>query len=152
MKRQTGEKRLRSRDSASSQRSSIYVSPGRARGRSRIDCLSVIALFVFAAALMEGVAANIIADPLMVLSLIALAFALSPALTALTALVLARAGLSSAMALGLAAGSRNMGLVPAAAGSSVPDLTWLYFALAQFPIYLLPQMLKPLARRINSVA
>ena len=40
----------------------------------------------------------------------------------------------------------------AAAGSSVPDLTWLYFALAQFPIYLLPQMLKPLARRINSVA
>ena len=88
----------------------------------------------------------------MVLSLIALAFALSLALTALTALVLARAGLSSAMALGLAAGSRNMGLVPAAAGSSVPDLTWLYFALAQLPIYLLPQMLKPLARRINSVA
>jgi hypothetical protein len=150
MKRQTGEKRLRSRDSASSQRSSIYVSPGRARGRSRIDGLSVIALFVFAVALMEGVAANIIADPFMVLSLIALAFALSLALTALT--VLARAGLSSAMALGLAAGSRNMGLVPAAAGSSVPDLTWLYFALAQFPIYLLPQMLKPLARRINSVA
>jgi BASS family bile acid:Na+ symporter len=55
-------------------------------------------------------------------------------------------------ALGLAADSRNMGLMLAAAGSSVPDLTWLYFALAQFPIYLLPQMLKPVARRINSVA
>lgn len=112
----------------------------------------MIALFVFAVALMDGVAASIISNPVMVLSLIALAFALSLALTALTALVLARAGLSSAMALGLAAGSRNMGLMLAAAGSSVPDLTWLYFALAQFPIYLLPQMLKPLARRINSVA
>jgi hypothetical protein len=120
--------------------------------KERIDGLSVIALFVFAVALMDGVAASIISNPLLVLGLIALAFALSLVLTALTALVLARAGLSSAMALGLAAGSRNMGLMLAAAGSSVPDLTWLYFALAQFPIYLLPHMLKPVARRINSVA
>jgi BASS family bile acid:Na+ symporter len=120
--------------------------------KEQIDGLSVIALFVFAVALMDGVAASIISNPLLVMGLIALAFALSLVLTAVTALVLARAGLSSAMALGLAAGSRNMGLMLAAAGSSVPDLTWLYFALAQFPIYLLPQMLKPLARKINSVA
>jgi len=25
---------------------------------------------------------------------------------------------------------------------------WLYFAIAQFPIYLMPAMLKPLARRV----
>ena len=49
---------------------------------------------------------------------------------------------------GLAAGSRNMGLMLAAAGSAVPELTWLYFAVAQFPIYLMPAMLKPLARRL----
>jgi BASS family bile acid:Na+ symporter len=42
-----------------------------------------------------------------------------------------------------------MGLMLAATGGIVPDLTWLYFALAQFPIYLLPQILKPLAGRIN---
>ena len=41
-----------------------------------------------------------------------------------------------------------MGLMLAAAGTAVPDLTWLYFAVAQFPIYLLPAMLKPLARRV----
>jgi BASS family bile acid:Na+ symporter len=29
----------------------------------------------------------------------------------------------------------------------LPDPTWLYFALAQFPIYLSPQLLLPLARR-----
>jgi len=55
---------------------------------------------------------------------------------------------ATAFALGLGAGNRNMGLMLAAAGSAVPDLTWLYFAVAQFPTYLMPQMLKPLARRV----
>jgi BASS family bile acid:Na+ symporter len=41
-----------------------------------------------------------------------------------------------------------MGLMLAAAGTAVPELTWLYFAIAQFPIYLMPAMLKPLARRV----
>ena len=36
----------------------------------------------------------------------------------------------------------------AATGFLVPDIAWLYFALAQFPIYLLPHLLKPLARRL----
>jgi hypothetical protein len=36
----------------------------------------------------------------------------------------------------------------AAAGTALPDATWLYFGLAQFPIYLAPQMLQPLARRV----
>ena len=31
----------------------------------------------------------------------------------------------------------------------LPELVWLYFALCQFPIYLLPQLLKPLARRLT---
>ena len=53
-----------------------------------------------------------------------------------------------ALALGLAAGNRNMGLMLAAAGAAVPELTWLYFAIAQLPIYLMPAMLKPLARRV----
>lgn len=35
----------------------------------------------------------------------------------------------------------------AAAGGVLPDLAWIYFALCQFPIYLLPQALTPLARR-----
>jgi hypothetical protein len=42
---------------------------------------------------------------------------------------------------------RNMGLMLAALGGALPELTWLYFALSQFPIYLSPQMLKPFLRR-----
>ena len=114
----------------------------------RIDGLSVIALFVFAVALMDGVLYSIINEPLKVLGLTALSFGLSLGLAALTALVFARLGMGQALALGLAAGNRNMGLMLAAAGTAVPELTWLYFAIAQFPIYLMPAMLKPLARRL----
>jgi len=114
----------------------------------RIDGLSVIALFFFAVALMDGVLHSILNEPLKVLGLTLLSFALSLGLAALTALVFVRLGMAQALALGLAAGNRNMGLMLAAAGTAVPDLTWLYFAIAQFPIYLMPAMLKPLARRV----
>jgi len=77
-----------------------------------------------------------------------LAFALALAMIALTALVFLRAGPARALAIGLIAGNRNMGLMLAATGFAIPDLAWLYFALVQFPIYLLPHLLKPLARRL----
>jgi BASS family bile acid:Na+ symporter len=44
------------------------------------------------------------------------------------------------------AGNRNMGLMLAATGFAVSDVAWLYFAVAQFPIYLLPHFMRPLAR------
>lgn len=114
-----------------------------------IDGLSIIALFFFAVGLMDGVLVAIVTDPLKMLGLTVLSFALSLGLMALTALVFARLGRGQALALGLAAGNRNMGLMLAAAGTAVPELTWLYFAIAQFPIYLMPQMLKPLASRLR---
>jgi BASS family bile acid:Na+ symporter len=119
-----------------------------ARQGERIDGLSVVALFFFAVGLMDGVLASIISEPLKVLGLTLLSFALSFALMALTTIVFARLGRGQALALGLAAGNRNMGLMLAAAGAAVPELTWLYFAIAQLPIYLMPAMLKPLARRV----
>ena len=118
------------------------------RRMAHIDGLSVIALFFFAVALMDGVLLAILNEPLKMLGLTVLSFALSFGLAALTAAVFARLGGGQALALGLAAGNRNMGLMLAAAGTAVPELTWLYFAIAQFPIYLMPAMLKPLARRI----
>ena len=113
-----------------------------------IDGISVIALFTFSIGVMGGVGPYILAQPLLVASLIACAFALSLALIATTYLIMQRAGRSQAMALGLAVGSRNMGLMVAAAGSAAPELTWLYFAIAQFPIYTLPHLMQPLIRGI----
>ena len=119
------------------------------RQAEHIDGLSVIALFGFAIALMGNVLANTLANPLLVLGLIALATALSLGLSALTALLFLRAGRDSAFALAHGAGSRNMGLMLAASAGLVPELVWLYVALAQFPIYLLPLVYKPLARRLG---
>jgi hypothetical protein len=118
--------------------------------RERIDGLSVLAMFMFAVAAMDGVADHFRANPLLVIELIALAFALALGLIAVTALVFLRAGQARAFAIGLIAGNRNMGLMLAATGFAVPDIGWLYFALAQFPIYLLPHLVKPLARRLSA--
>jgi len=37
----------------------------------------------------------------------------------------------------------------AATGGALPGLTWLYFALSQFPTYLAPQLLKPMVGRMG---
>jgi BASS family bile acid:Na+ symporter len=118
--------------------------------RERIDGLSMIAMSTFAIAAMDGVVDHFRVDPLLVVGLTALAFALAIGMIALTALVFLRAGPARAFAIGLIAGNRNIGLMLAATGFLVPDLAWLYFGLVQFPIYLLPHLLKPLARRVSA--
>ncbi|HEY1474237.1 MAG TPA: Na+-dependent transporter [Pseudolabrys sp.] len=112
-----------------------------------IDGLNVIAVFIFAIAAMESVPRNVIADPLFALEVFVLVVIVSCALIGLSVLVFWRAGLERGVAVGLLASFRNIGLVMAALGASLPDLAWFYFAMAQFPIFLLPALLQPLARR-----
>lgn len=118
------------------------------RQKERIDGFNILVLFVFVAAVMENVAAHFLAVPMITLGLAALAFVVFFALLCLTALLFLFAGRERALALGFMVSQRNMGLMLAATGGALPDLTWLYFALSQFPIYLSPQLLRPLARRI----
>jgi BASS family bile acid:Na+ symporter len=119
-----------------------------ARHKERIDGLNILVLFVFVAAVMESVGARFLATPLLTTGLAALAFVVFSAVLLLTTLLFLSAGRARALALGFMASQRNMGLMLAATGGALPDLTWLYFALSQFPIYLSPQLLQPLARRI----
>jgi BASS family bile acid:Na+ symporter len=112
----------------------------------RIDGLSVLLFMTFAIAAMDGVTAHLISDPRLVLELTLLAFALSLAMTALTTLVFWPAGRARAFAIGIMAGNRNIGLMLTATGFGLPEVAWLYFAVAQFPIYLLPHLMRPLAR------
>jgi BASS family bile acid:Na+ symporter len=112
----------------------------------RIDGLSVLMYMTFAIAAMDGVTAHIVNEPMLVGKLTLLAFALSLGMTAVTTLVFWPAGRARAFAIGLMAGNRNMGLMLAATGFAVSDVAWLYFAVAQFPIYLLPHLMRPLAR------
>jgi BASS family bile acid:Na+ symporter len=118
------------------------------RQGERINGLNILVLFVFVAAVMESVGARFLAFPTATMTLAALAFAVFVAVLFLTALLFLAAGRERALALGFMASQRNMGLMLAGTGGALPDLTWLYFALSQFPIYLSPQLLRPLARRV----
>ena len=113
-----------------------------------IDGINVVILFVFVSAVMGNVAGGFLAEPLRVLKLTALAFAVFFVLMGLTALVFRKSGYDRALALGLMVSQRNMGLMLAATDGILPGTTWLYFALSQFPIYLTPQLLKPLVRYV----
>jgi BASS family bile acid:Na+ symporter len=120
------------------------------RYKQPIDGLNVLILFVFVAAVMGSVAGSFFRDPAGVIGLALFAFAVFAALLGATALIFRRIGQDRALALGLMVSQRNMGLMLAATDGALPGLTWLYFALSQFPIYLAPQLLKPLAQRFTA--
>ncbi|MCB2226324.1 MAG: hypothetical protein KQH53_06555 [Desulfarculaceae bacterium] len=120
-----------------------------ARHGEKIDGFNVLALFVFVAAIMQNVAGSFVDKPLLSSGLTVLAFGAFFLLLASTAAAFLWAGRDRALALGLMSAQRNLGLMLAATGGALPELTWLYFALAQFPIYLTPQMLLPLARKLT---
>jgi BASS family bile acid:Na+ symporter len=120
------------------------------RHREKINGLNVLVLFVFVAAIMESVGTRFLAAPIMTIAITALAFIVFFAILFLTALLFMSSGRERALALAFMASQRNMGLMLAATGGTLPELTWLYFALSQFPIYLSPQMLKPIVHKILS--
>jgi hypothetical protein len=122
------------------------------RHKDRIDGFNVIVLFVFVAAVMESVGVRVLTAPMITIAIAALAFAVFFAVLFMTILMFLSAGRERALALGFMTSQRNMGLMLAATGGALPDLTWLYFALSQFPIYLSPHLLGPLARRILAKA
>jgi BASS family bile acid:Na+ symporter len=113
-----------------------------------LDGLSVVTMFIFAMAAMDGVTNYALAQPAFVAALTAFVFALSIGTIFVTTLVFLAAGRERAFAIGILTGNRNMGVMLAATGFAVPPVAWLYFGLAQFPIYLLPVILKWLARRM----
>lgn len=120
------------------------------RHKESIDGVNILILLVFVSAVMGSVAGSLWADPLKVAGLALLAFAIFFALLGATMLVFRRLGNERALALGLLVSQRNMGLMVAATDGVLPGLTWLYFALSQFPIYLSPQLLKPIVGRLNA--
>ncbi len=107
------------------------------------DGLNVICMVIFAIALMDGIGARLLADPIYALGFIAFVMALSLLSIAVTTALFWRAGRSFASTIGFSAGGRNIALAIGALGANVPEDTWLFFALFQFPIYCLPAMLKP---------
>ncbi len=123
--------------------------PAIKRHAAVIDGVNILILFVFVAAVMGSVVGSFLADPVSVIEITMLAFAVFFTLLSVTTLIFVKAGRERAFALGLMVSQRNMGLMLAATGGALPGTTWLYFALSQFPIYLSPQLLKPIVTKLT---
>jgi len=117
-----------------------------ARSSDHISGLNVLLLLVFAIAAMDGVAASFAEKPGFTLALTALTFVLALVQILVTLLLFAPASREDAYAIAHTCGTRNMGLMVAALGGTLPELTWLWFAVGQFPIYMLPMLLKPFVK------
>jgi BASS family bile acid:Na+ symporter len=117
------------------------------RHKDAISGLNILILFIVVAALMENVATQLMAAPLAVAGYTLLAFCVFFALLSSTALLFAWTGRERALAIALMVSQRNLGLMVSATGSLLPSLTWLYFAVCQFPIYLSPRLLSALTRK-----
>jgi BASS family bile acid:Na+ symporter len=120
--------------------------------KASFDGLGVVMYFIFAVAAMDGVLAAMLTDPGRVVQFLGAAVALSLTGFAVSWLVLRPVAPAERLVLGYATGQRNMGLLIAALGASTPDTTFLFFALAQFPIYIGPQIIRPLADRLRPTA
>lgn len=116
--------------------------------RDEIDGVNIIILFVFISAVMGEVGVEFLNQPLLMLGLIVLAFVVFGLLLAATYATFLAFGAKRAFAIGMVTSQRNLGLMLAGTSGAVPEITWLYFAVAQFPIFLSPLMLHPVARLI----
>jgi BASS family bile acid:Na+ symporter len=117
--------------------------------KPNLDGFGVLMYFVFAIAAMDGVTHAAIERPGLVASFLAVVFAISATGLGLSYLLLRILRPSERFMIGYGTGQRNMGLLIAALGAGVPPTTFLFFALAQFPIYLLPWLLGGIAARIR---
>ena len=116
------------------------------RWRAPLDGINVLAMFLFAVAVMDGVGPAIVQTPGLVALLFIATFALALGQIGLMRIALFFMESQKALAIAMATGLRNMGLMVAALGMAIPDITWLWFAIGQFPIFFMPWLIE-LARR-----
>ena len=109
--------------------------------RFEIAGANLIVFTLFGLTMFDGVVLRVFTQPLLLLSLSALAFLIALGSIGAAFVFLRPMGSDGAFMTGFAAGHRNVGLMAAAQSGSLPDLAWLYFALVQLPIYLTPLLL-----------
>lgn len=110
--------------------------------RFEITGANMIVFTLFGLTMFDGVVLRIFTQPLLLLGLSALAFLIALGSIAAAFVFLRPICGDNAFMTGFAAGHRNVGLMAAAQSGSLPDLTWLYFALVQLPVYLTPLLLR----------
>jgi bile acid:Na+ symporter, BASS family len=126
------------------------VGPARIeRAGLEISGLAVLLLMLFGVGVMDGVQTIVAEQPQHVLLFLLAAFGATLFMLTTTALLFAWIGLRPALSIALLGGYKNMAVVWASLGAAAsPDLT-LYFVVIQFPIYLLPPLLRSVVRALT---
>ncbi|MEX0694091.1 MAG: hypothetical protein WD075_06590 [Rhodospirillales bacterium] len=117
-----------------------------------LDGVVVILLIAFAVGIMDGVTAKLLTDPADIVYVTALSFAAYIGMMLISFLVflvaIPDAGRRGALSAGFISGTRNLAIILAVLPPSVdPDIP-LFFAIGQFPIYIMPLILKPVFRKL----
>jgi BASS family bile acid:Na+ symporter len=120
-----------------------------ARNDGLLAGLNVVALVVFAVAVMDGVTARLLSDPAQIAGLLVLACVVAVLGHAAGVLLFGRKGRDTALAAALVSGNRNLGLMLAVTGGTAGAAFDLYVGIAQIPMYFVPLLLTPLARRLR---
>lgn len=113
-----------------------------------LDGVGMLMLVIFAIAIFDGVTEKFLADPLYVLVFVIGAFAAHAAYQLIAVLGFLWMGRRDALTVGFLAGTRNMGLLLAVLPATADPALFLYIATTQFPIYIMPTLLRPLYRRL----
>jgi BASS family bile acid:Na+ symporter len=118
----------------------------------QIDGIVVVAMLVFAIGVMDGVTDTLIARPGVVVLWTLAAFIANPCLQLLGILAFSWLGRKGALTVGLLSGNCNMGLLLATMPAKSEFDVLLFFAVGQFPIFMLPAILLPIYRRFLAQA
>ncbi len=119
-------------------------------GKAAIEGSSVVLLITFALAIMQGVTARIIEDPFDIAYVAALSFATYIGMMVVSAAffywIVPGVRKRGALSAGFVSGTRNLAIILAVLPASVDGDIPLFFAVGQFPIYIMPMLLKPVFR------
>ena len=103
---------------------------------------------VLAVGVMDGVTARLMAEPAHVFAFLAVAFAANLALQLAGGLATSWTGRKAALSAAYSSGTRNSGILLAMLPSGADFDIFLFFAVAQPPIFVLPAMMRPFYRRM----
>ena len=123
---------------------------GKARinaAHAPLDGFMVILMVFFAIAIMDGLTAAMIENPVRIGWYVVAAFSMALAMQCVAAPIFGYRDRMSGAAISVASGNRNMALILAASASAFAPETFIYLAVLQFPIYLLPAVTGPIYRK-----
>lgn len=117
--------------------------------KQELDGLGVAMFFLFAIAAMDGVIDATLENPLLILLMLALSTGIAALNFAASYALLRHYGFNDRFSISIGISLRNMGLLVAPILAIIPKTTFLYFALAQVPVYVAPVILKALKNKLE---